>query len=122
MSPGPELEMGGRHARVHWGGGDPVECLQNWPGTWGFMLQLLGTGTLTAAEGKSLEEKLVDRCLLPLLEAQLKRTMGKSVLADTCLEPSVLKGPLLYRAVLSCHIEGGVRTREGSQLVWCQGG
>lgn len=64
----------------------------------------------------------MDRCLLPLLEAQLKRTMGKSVLADTSSEPSILRGPLLHRAVLSCHVEGGVRTREGSQLVWFQGG
>ena len=64
----------------------------------------------------------MDRYLLPLLEAQLKRATGESVLADTCLKPSVLQGPLPHRALLRCHVEGGVRTREGSQLVWFQGG
>ena len=60
--------------------------------------------------------------LLPLLGAQLKTATGESVLADTCSETSVLQGPLPHRALLRCHIEGGVRTREGSQLIWFQGG
>lgn len=64
----------------------------------------------------------MDRSLLPLLEAQLKGTTGKSVAADTCSEPGVLQGPLPHRADLGCHAEGGVRTREGSQFACSQGG
>ena len=48
MSPGPELEMGGRHG----GGGTPCSVCRTGPGRGAFMLQPLGTWTLTAAEGR----------------------------------------------------------------------